>query len=383
MRYLVGLLALLCCPALLSSQSAVLTTPRGDSVSVTLALKVKPDTVKVPAPYPVPGPTVTDTLYCNSLGCSKTKPAPAPAPTPIPEPVVVAPQPTPAVVYPLGKAFGPVGAYTDYSTIRPGPWTLTFQASAPSGILAQINAARTRRMKLVLAMTGGSHANYMTNGVFDRAKWNARMQTFNTATIRDAVAKAVADGTILGASVMDEPHVSGDGGGNTWGPAGTMTKVRVDSLCRYVKTIFPTLPAGVAHRWDLFEPVKSYQSCDFLLTQYTSRIGSVAAYRDGALAMAQRDKLAILFSLNILDGGTRLLNCPTPLTGGPGTFGGNCRMTAAQVTEFGKAFLTAPACGLLMWQHDDRFMARIENAIAFAELATVAAKQPAPPCRRS
>ena len=44
----------------------------------------------------------------------------------------------------------------------------------------------------------------------------------------------VADGTIIGSRVMDEPYVSGGatGGGNTWGPKGTMTKARVDTLQR-------------------------------------------------------------------------------------------------------------------------------------------------------
>ena len=56
---------------------------------------------------------------------------------------------------------------------------------------------------------------------FDRAKWNAVMAKFNTATIKNAVAKAVADGTVIGATVMDEPYTSGTGNKNTWGPPGT------------------------------------------------------------------------------------------------------------------------------------------------------------------
>ena len=95
-------------------------------------------------------------------------------------------------------------------------------------------------------MTGGAHNLYKTAGVFDLAKWQAAMDAYNTQAIRDAIAEGVADGTIVGNSVMDEPQqhgVSSDPD-KTWGPSGTMTKVRVDGMCAYVKAIFPTLPVG-------------------------------------------------------------------------------------------------------------------------------------------
>ena len=125
---------------------------------------------------------------------------------------------------------------------------------------------------MLIAMTGGAHDNYLTFGVFDRSKWDGRMDGFNSSAIKSAVAGAVADGTIIGNVVMDEPNVSGSGDGNTWGPPGTMTKARVDSLCGYVKELFPTLPAGVQHRHDIFEPTKGYRVCDFVASQYSSRV---------------------------------------------------------------------------------------------------------------
>ena len=84
-----------------------------------------------------------------------------------------------------------------------------------------------------------------------------------------------------------------------------MTKARVDSLCSEVKRYFPTLPAGVEHQHQLFEPTKSYRACDFIVDQYNSYMGSVTAWRDAGLAMAARDHHAILFSMNVLNGGTQ------------------------------------------------------------------------------
>lgn len=248
-----------------------------------------------------------------------------------------------------------------------------------SNIIGRINRARANRVTLLLAMTGGAHKHYMTNGVFDQAKWDAKMETFNTPAIREAVANGVADGTIIGASVMDEPNVSGQGDGNTWGPKGTMTKARVDSLCAYVKGIFPTLPAAVVQRHDQFEPTKSYEVCDFIVSQYSSVLGNVEAFRNAGLAQAKREGISIAFSMNILDGGSRRPLCVG--TGGTGTYGRNCRMTADQVREYGTV-LAAGGCALFMWRQDDRFMADPDNRKAFAEVAALAASQPARSCRR-
>lgn len=288
----------------------------------------------------------------------------------------------------LGIPFGPFGVW-DGDTLRPNAAVFSFsqQAIGPTLIIDRIAAARAAKVKLMLAMTGG-HAPYLStiDGVlqFDRDKWNARMQEFNTAAIRDAVAKGVADGTIVGDVVMDEPNVSGLGDGNTWGPVGTMTKARVDSLCGYVKQIFPTLPAGVQHRYDVFEPDKSYKVCDFLSTQYTERAGDVTTFRDGALALGKRDHHAILFSLNILNGGTQdrdgTWDCTG--TGGLGTYSPNCRMTASQVRNYG--LVLGPAgCAMLMWQYDLGYMADPGNQQAFKDVATRLASLPRTQCRRT
>jgi hypothetical protein len=288
------------------------------------------------------------------------------------------PAPTPGI----GLPFGPTGLLDGTQDVA--PFTMGNQAASPSSIVTLIRDARARGARVMLNMTGGSHTNYLTNGVFDRAKWNARMDAYNTSTIRQAVAAAVADGVIVGNSVMDEPHVSGGGDGNTWGPPGTMTKAIVDDMCGYVKRIFPTLPVGVAHRHDKFEPTKSYRVCEFIISQYSSRIGSVTTFRDAGLALARRDGHAIMFSMNILNGGTQdtdgTWDCAG--TGGKGTFAPSCRMTPQQIRDFGRA-LGPAGCGLAMWRYDASFISYTENLRAFRDVAALLATQPGKACRRS
>ena len=89
----------------------------------------------------------------------------------------------------------------------------------PGEMVSHISAARAQGIHVVLAMTGASHDRYKTAGVFDMAKWRAAMDGYNTPSIQSAVADAVADGTIIGNSVMDEPQQSGTDG-KAWGPEG-------------------------------------------------------------------------------------------------------------------------------------------------------------------
>jgi hypothetical protein len=184
---------------------------------------------------------------------------------------------------------------------------------------------------------------------------------------------------------MDEPnaHGSPDVGGNTWGPAGTMTKARVDSLCGYVKAIFPTLPTGVFQRHDVLEPTKNYAQCDFIVDQYVSRVGDVTAFRDAALAFGQRSRISIIFSINILNGGTpdRDGTWDCAGTGGLGEQTNLCLMTPEQVRNFGQV-LGQAGCGLLMWRYDSEFMANPDNQQAFRDIASRLASVPGRACTR-
>ena len=287
-----------------------------------------------------------------------------------------------------GIPFGPFDAWEDKG-LKPNTqvFTASIGSTNPKNILERIATARAKGIKLILTMTGGSHQNYLTDGVFDITKWQARMDAYNTPAITSGISGAVADGTVIGNSVMDEPHVSGQGDGNTWGPRGTMTKQRVDEMCAYVKRMFPTLPVGVVHPHLAFEPDNSYRVCDFLVDQYSWRQGDVTRFRDEGLAQARRDGIAIAFSINILNGGIQAKrrgpwDCSADITEGRGTHKPNCRMTAAQVREWG-VLLGSAGCAFVLWRYDDVYMANPDNQRAFADVANVLATRPRRSCTRS
>ena len=142
--------------------------------------------------------------------------------------------------------------------------TMSLDGYTADNIVSRLAHARSKGLTVLMNMTGGDHNQYMTPGTFDMAKWQAKMNSYNTPAIRQAVAAAVADGTIVGNSVMDEPQNTTPRQG--LGPAGTMNKARVDQLCAYAKNIFPTMPIGVVHDYRAVEPEKNYAVCDFIVS---------------------------------------------------------------------------------------------------------------------
>ncbi len=357
------------------------TAPGRYHVIATLPDRAVADTSAVSIAAPPP----TTLISPPSPPVASARPAPAPVPAPA---AGAAPSPTPAP--PAGPAgtgipFGPYGAW-EGNNLKPntGVFNLSIGAVTARNILPRLRQARATHHRVILAMTGGSHTQYKTDGVFDYSKWLAKMITYDTDAIREAIAQGVRDGTIIGNSVMDEPHNTS--GQSSWGPKGTLTKARVDSMCAYVKQMFPTLPVGVVHDHDIFQPKQSYHVCEFLVDQYAARTGDVTEFRDAALALASRDRMSIIFSLNIIDGGIQAArdgnwDCSPTLTSGRGTFGPNCRMTAQQVRDWG-ILLGSAGCALTMWRYDPEYMADPANIASFKEVAARLAALPRRSCGR-
>lgn len=280
-----------------------------------------------------------------------------------------------------GIAFGPYSLYANVTEFSwgPAPFSASLDNTFAGSIVRRINAARQQRHRLIMAMTGGNTSEYLTNGKFDLGKWKARMNTFNTAEIRKAVADAVADGTIVGNKIIDEPETP------KWG--GVLTKPMIDDMARYVKNMFPTLPVGVAQgapgfRWRSWE---HYKVVDWVSFQYqwSFNSGGIASWRDQVLSWARAEGVTPAFGLNILDGGindrTGTWDCAG--TGGKGTIAGRCRMTADQVRTWGQA-VGPSGCAMTMWRYDDAFMSKTANQSAFRDVASLLSSKPRRSCRR-
>ncbi len=295
--------------------------------------------------------------------------------------VLAAGNPAFAAVSYSGTPYGPIQLWNSYTTVSwgPSPFTGTQNFTDPNGVITQINAARLKKHRLILSMTGGPSTRYSTNGKFDMVKWKNKMNQYNTSAIRSAIAAAVADGTVIGNQMIDEPETP------RWG--GNITKATLDAMAVYGRNLFPTLAMGLNHgppgyKW---RPSERYHSVDYVLYQYNYYIssGNIAAWRSAVLDRAAIDGVKPMFSLNILDGGVQdrsgTYDCGG--TGGKGTYFPNCRMTAAQVKSFGQA-LAPYGCALQMWRYDGAFMSKSTNVDAIKSVAATAASAPRRSCRR-
>jgi hypothetical protein len=280
-----------------------------------------------------------------------------------------------------GLPYGPIGLWSSNTSVSwgPAPFTGTQNYTDPNGIVTQINSARSKRQRLILAMTGGPSTRYTTNGKFDMAKWKNRMNSYKTATIRNAVAAAVADGTIIGNQLIDEPETP------RWG--GNVSKSTIDQMATYAKDIFPTLPMGInlgppGYKWRTGE---RFRVLDYVIYQYNHYItsGNISAWRESVLDRARADGVTPAFSLNLLNGGVqdRRGSWDCQGTGGKGTRFPNCRMTASQVRDWGRAIGVA-GCAMQMWRYDGAFMSKSANQDAFRDVASLLASKSRRSCKR-
>jgi hypothetical protein len=278
--------------------------------------------------------------------------------------------------------YGPAGLWK-HATLRwgPGPFTASQNYISADSILFQIKAARNKGHRLVVAMAGGLETKYTTNGQFDMTKWKNRMNTYRTTAIKNAVAAAVSDGTIIANLLIDEPETK------RWGSV--LTKAMIDEMAAYVKDIFPMLTVGVNHgppgyNWRSGE---RYRVVDYVLYQYNHFItsGNIVAWRNAVLDRAKVDGVTPALSLNILNGGRQdrdgTWDCTGPDQGGRGTRSPNCRMTPDQVRDWGQA-LAPYACFMMVWRYDEAYMSQSANQEAFEDLAAIVASAPPRSCQR-
>ena len=323
----------------------------------------------------------------------------------------------------LGIPFGAFNFYrtnTAIETDGTADFDLDHSYSSPSGFAARIADATTRGIKLCVTIPGSSHSPWLepnpdpaTNGTyptrFSLTKWKAGVDTYATSSVITALNTGLANGTILGNSVMDEPN------NKSWGPKGWVTKATIDEMAAYVRSKLVTttyFPQGcvIVHWWregsstnTATQPRETYTVLDFFITQWDwwqspngpggGQSGNYTGWRTAALSAAARNGCSVAFSMNPLNGGIQDISlpitwtCPTtgdPLTeatGGLGDDSPQCKVTATQLETWGKHFGEAGGF-LLMWKYRADFFATAatfgpQNQTACANIATyLATKAP-------
>lgn len=268
---------------------------------------------------------------------------------------------------PASFPYGPFDLFPSSSGPVVSGFVGTVSWTSPTNIITLLSSMRANRVSGFLKMTGNSHSTYITNSQFDIAKWKAATSAYNTSAIKAAIADAVANGTLLGYSMMDEPNHS------DWG--GVVTKATLDEMAAFSKSLFPTLPtaAVVPYNW---RSAERYKVMDAIISQTWKPTMTPAQYRDAAVAAAKLNGVSVALSINIM-AAAQTDGCELRPNGT------TCLMTPDEIRNWAITLGSDPyVCSMFMWRYDTTLWSRPEYLAAFKDVSGALAARSARSCRR-
>ncbi|HEX2249126.1 MAG TPA: hypothetical protein VHH32_02185 [Gemmatimonadales bacterium] len=324
-----------------------------------------------------PGATTDIGRLPDRIDSTPTPPTPADTATPgdslppLPPPDTTAPTPdttgsgTPPVHegIPFGPYFVPPDLY--------GPqYTGTYRPrQTPATLLSDLEAARRTNTRVILNLTGNEHYLRDEKG-FSFEKWKNRVDGFRGLDF----SSYIADGTIIGHLVLEEPTDRTNWNGHMVSPA------QLDELARYSKELWPNM-ATIVRAWPDYLIGHTYKYLDATWAQYCPHCGSttyrlpIEAFIPKMVREARAVGLALVGGLNVLDGGSGS-------SGIPGNKVGKFAMSAKEIKTWGEVYLAEPyICGFLMWEYEEKYFSRSDIKAVLAELRDKAKNHPKKECR--
>jgi hypothetical protein len=238
------------------------------------------------------------------------------------------------------------------------------RAIPPEFLMPELDAARRAGIRIILRLAGGERFYQNSDKSFNLEKWKGRVDRFR----RLDLASYVADGTITGHFILDEPHDKSNWGGNY------VAKADVDAMAKYSKEIWPTLPT-IVRGWPAYMKGYDYKYLDAAWAQYSERFGPIDEFISENVRDSKASGLALVVGLNLLDGGTQS-------SGIPGIARGRYSMSASQIRSWGGALMAEPyVCAFLNWRYIGSYFSRSDIKEAMAELGEKAKRRTKKTCR--
>lgn len=239
---------------------------------------------------------------------------------------------------------------------------------SPTNIVSELTAMRSRGGRVVIKLCKGRDT-YVKNadGTFSFTKWKALVDRYKNVNL----APFIADGTVLGHYLIDEPHRAVRWGGKI------IPQATIEAMAAYSKRIWPTMPAlvRVVPSWLGTAPV-TYTHLDAGWLQYASGKGDVTQLVTAEVAAAKRKGLGLVVGMNVVDGGNGS-------SGIPGETPGKYAMSATELRTYGTVLLNQSyVCGFYMYNHKLSYYGRSDIKAAMAELSTKARIHAKTSCRQ-
>jgi hypothetical protein len=266
-----------------------------------------------------------------------------------------------------GIPFGSTNLPADYlTTVHTG--SLLGGPLSPGNIVSVLTAIRSKGGRIVVKLCKGRDM-YIKNadGTFSLTKWKALVNQYRNVNL----APFIADGTILGHYLIDEPHRTARWGGKI------ISQATIEEMAAYSKSIWPAMPtlARVVPSWLAAAPT-TYTHLDAGWLQYVPNKGEVTTLVTAEIAAAKQKGLGLVLGLNVMDGGNGSSKIP-------GVTRGKYAMSATELRTYGTALLNQSyACGFYMWTHNTSYYGRTDIKAAMAELSAKAKTHAKTSCRQ-
>lgn len=266
-----------------------------------------------------------------------------------------------------GIAFGSFNMENQYlNSVHNG--TVRGGGLSPTNILSLLSDARAKGARVVIKLCMGRDS-YVKNsdGTFSLTKWKGLVDRYRSVNL----APYIADGTIVGHFLIDEP-----GRASKWGGK-IIPQSTVEAMAKYSKQIWPGMATmvRVVPSWLKSAPI-TYSSLDAAWAQYAASKGAIGPWIAAEVAAAKSLGLGLAVGLNVLDGGNGSSKIP-------GWTAGKYAMSASELRTYGSTLLNQSySCGFFMWMHDATYYGRSDIKSAMADLSATARSHAKTSCRQ-
>jgi hypothetical protein len=232
---------------------------------------------------------------------------------------------------------------------------------SPRHVLSYLEAARRSGTRVMLVFVGNERY-FKSNGRFDLGKWKARVARYRGINLTPYI----ADGTIIGHRMIDEPHDP-----RNWRGV-PVTRQQLDEMAKYSKSLWPKMPT-IVRSWPAYLRGYNYKYLDGAWAQYADRFGNIKTFLANNIRDAKSAGLSLTVGLNQIagmkHGGLR------------GYYSGFGAFSASQLKSLGGALLSdSYPCAFLNWKYNVQYMGRSDIKGALAYLAGKARSRPFRSC---
>ncbi|HEV7365548.1 MAG TPA: hypothetical protein VGN76_06850 [Gemmatimonadales bacterium] len=258
------------------------------------------------------------------------------------------------------------------------PYTGALRALWPSGTIAELNAARASGFRIVVSLAGDRRGYTNSNGTFNLERWRNQINQYRRFNLQSYV----ADGTVIGHYLVDEPFCASCWGGRT------IPASQVEEMARYSKSIWPNLPTIVRSPPSLLAQ-QNYRFLNVAWAQWEGPLHSPSyrmtpeQFRDRETAAAKARGLGLVFGMNYLDAGDGSSRIAGTYRNATSPRVNRWQMSAAEVKRVGSVFAAASyGCAVLSWKYSTSFLSRSGMSSALSQVSSLAKNRERSSCVR-